>query len=140
MSEETYIAISGGFDPITIGHIRMIQDASAFGKVIVILNSDDWLKRKKGYAFMTFAERKETLEAIRGVHCVLPAQDADDTVCATIHMLKDTIGYFGNGGDRWQSNTPEAALCEKNGIQLLYGLGGLKVQSSSDLVRNVQKN
>lgn len=89
---------------------------------------------------MPFAERKEILDGVRNVHCVLPAQDMDDTVCATINMLKDTIQYFGNGGDRWQSNTPEASLCEKNGIQLLYGLGGFKIQSSSDLVRNVQKN
>lgn len=139
MSEDNFIALSGGFDPITVGHVRMIGDASAFGKVIIILNSDEWLVRKKGYAFIPFAERKELLESTRNVHCVLPAQDADDTVCASINMLKDTIRYFGNGGDRWQSNTPEAEICSKYEIPVIYGLGGYKVQSSSKLVQNVQK-
>lgn len=140
MAEDTFIALSGGFDPIQIGHVRMIRDAAAFGRVIIILNSDEWLKRKKEYCFMPFSERKEILESIHHVHCVLPAQDEDDTVCATINMLKDTIKYFGNGGDRWQRNTPEIEICEKNGIQVLFGLGGHKIQSSSRLVENAQKS
>lgn len=140
MSDETFIALSGGFDPLQIGHIRMIQDAACFGKVIVLLNSDEWLKRKKGYAFMPFAERKEILDNIRHVHCVLPAQDGDETVANSIYMLRDTLSYFGNGGDRWQSSTPEQTICEKYGIQVIYGLGGYKVQSSSELVKNVQKS
>ena len=56
------IAISGGFDPVHVGHLRMMKAASDFGEVIVILNSDDWLERKKGYVFMPFEERKEIIE------------------------------------------------------------------------------
>ena len=61
------IVISGGFDPIHVGHIRMIQAAANYGEVTVVVNSDDWLMRKKGYVFMPFAERCEVLQAIRGV-------------------------------------------------------------------------
>jgi cytidyltransferase-like protein len=59
MVEETYIAVSGGFDPLHVGHLRMINDASKLGKVIVLLNSDKWLKKKKKKVFMPFEQRKE---------------------------------------------------------------------------------
>ena len=61
------IAVSGGFDPVHVGHVRMIQAAAKFGDVIVICNSDAWLKRKKGYSFMPFEERAEILRAFKGV-------------------------------------------------------------------------
>ena len=61
------VMVSGGFDPVHAGHIRMIRDAANFGNVIVIANSDDWLYRKKGFVFMTFAQRAEILNAIKGV-------------------------------------------------------------------------
>lgn len=124
---------------MTVGHLRMITDASAFGKVIVLLNSDEWLTRKKNYVFMPFAERKEILEGTRNIHVVLPALDGDETVCASLSSLRDVIKYFGNGGDRYACNTPELELCEKLEIIPLFGLGGNKVQSSSQLVKNVQK-
>lgn len=140
MAEETFIAVSGGFDFLHDGHVDYIHGAAGFGRVIVLLNSDEWLKRKKGYVVLPFSARKKILEALFFVHRVLPAQDGDDTVSNSIYMLRDTIKYFGNGGDRWQSNTPEQTICEKYGIQVIYGLGGYKVQSSSELVKNVQKS
>lgn len=134
MSDVEYIALSGGFDPVHKGHIRMIADAACFGKVIVLLNSDDWLKRKKGACFMDFEHRKEIVESIRNVYCVLPAQDADDTVCESLKDLGGLIHFFGNGGDRFKHNTPESEICEKNGIRIIYGLGGGKIASSQELV------
>lgn len=131
-----YIAVSGGFDPVHNGHFDMIDDASCFGKVIVLLNSDAWLMRKKGYVFMKFAERKRLIERMNNVYCVLPAIDDDNTVCDSIENLKEIIQYFGNGGDRIKSNTPETELCEKHGIPIIYGLGGNKIASSSELVTN----
>lgn len=140
MAEETFIAISGGFDPCHAGHVRMMFDAASFGKLIVILNTDAWLKRKKDYVFMPWQERREILMHYRFVHGVIEAQDDDDTVCKSLENLKHVITYFGKGGDRTVQNTPEAALCNKLEIPIIYGLGGSKIQSSSDLVRNVQKN
>lgn len=139
MSEKPFIAVSGGFDPLHIGHVRMIDDAAAFGNVIVLLNSDDWLVRKKGRPFMPFAERKEILESIRNVHCVLPALDEDDTVCQSLEAMAHVINYFGNGGDRFSTNTPEADVCAKREIGMIFGLGGGKIQSSSRLVQSVER-
>jgi D-beta-D-heptose 7-phosphate kinase/D-beta-D-heptose 1-phosphate adenosyltransferase len=130
------IAVSGGFDPIHVGHVRMILDAATHGDVIIILNTDAWLMRKKGYTFMNWEERAEILRSIRGVVNVVAAKDDDDTVCKTLRNLKFDIDLdtFANGGDRVTSNTPEMDTCKDLGISLLWNCGGGKVQSSSTLV------
>jgi len=126
------IAISGGFDPVHIGHLKMIEDAAKEGSVIVILNSDAWLEQKKGYVFMPFEERKAILEAFSDVHHVIEVDDSDGTVCAALDQLRPC--YFGNGGDRVSGNVPEVKFCKRYGIGLKWNLGGSKVQSSSELV------
>ena len=131
MSDNT-ILVSGGFDPIHAGHVRMILDCKRYGNVIVALNSDEWLKRKKGYSFMTWEERAEIIRAIRGVVAVEPVDDADGSVCEAIQRLRPT--YFANGGDRKIENTPEVDLCAELGIRLVWNAGGDKIQSSSSLV------
>ena len=133
--ERPTVMVSGGFDPVHAGHIRMIRDAANFGDVIVIANSDNWLFRKKGFVFMTFAQREEILNAIKGVILVDSVDDADGTVCESIRRLEPT--FFANGGDRRKTNTPEVDVCKELGIKLLWGVGGdKKVASSSDLVKD----
>jgi len=128
------VMVSGGFDPVHAGHIRMIRDAAQYGDVIVVTNSDDWLYRKKGFVFMEFSQRVEILNAIKGVILVDSVNDADGTVCEAIRRLKPD--YFANGGDRSKNNTPEQAVCEEIGVKLLWGIGGnKKLNSSSDLVK-----
>ena len=127
------VLVTGGFDPLHVGHLRMIRDAAAFGRVVVGLNSDAWLVRKKGYAFMPWEERREILEAVAGVVIVLPFDDSDGTVCDLLSRLQPH--YFANGGDRVEPNEAEHALCVKIGITELFEVGGHKVQSSSALVR-----
>ena len=130
------VALSGGFDPIHVGHVRMIQAAAEMGDVTVIANSDEWLMRKKGYVFMKYEERQEILNAIKGVYDVVKASDIDDTVCATLLFLRPDI--FANGGDRKEGNIPEYALCEDMGIKMKFGVGGDdKPQSSSWLIEKV---
>jgi D-beta-D-heptose 7-phosphate kinase/D-beta-D-heptose 1-phosphate adenosyltransferase len=131
------VAVSGGFDPVHFGHVRMIQEASQFGDVIVILNSDDWLMRKKGFVFMSWEERAEILSAIKGVAKVVPVDDSDGSVCEALRREKPT--YFANGGDRTNKNTPEMEVCTELGISMLWGVGGGKIQSSSDLVAKIRK-
>ena len=131
------IAVSGGFDPVHVGHVRMIQAAAKFGDVIVICNSDAWLKRKKGYSFMPFEERAEILRAFKGVKDVVEANDDDGSVCETLKVLQPDI--FANGGDRFNTNTPETQTCKKYDIEMLWGVGGGKVQSSSELVENMKQ-
>ena len=126
------ICVSGGFDPVHIGHLRMIQEASQWGSVVVIVNSDDWLMRKKGYIFMPFEERCEILRGFADVYDTAVVNDTDGTVCEALRRLKPT--YFANGGDRRSDNTPEMKVCAAEGIKLLWNMGGGKIQSSSNLV------
>ena len=131
------VMVSGGFDPVHAGHIRMIRHAAKYGDVIVVANSDDWLWRKKGFVFMEYERRVEILNAIKGVILVDSVDDSDGTVCEAITRLKPT--YFANGGDRGKSNTPEQTVCEELGVKLLWGIGGEeKVDSSSDLAKKVR--
>lgn len=131
------VAVSGGFDPLHVGHVRMITAAAELGDVIVIANSDAWLKRKKSYVFMNYKERHEILSAIKGVYRVFEANDDDDTVCTSLLSLKPDI--FVNGGDRKEGNVPEYQLCEDLGIEMKFGVGGSdKPQSSSWLVDKVR--
>ena len=127
------VAVSGGFDPIHIGHVRMIQEASRHGDgLYVVLNSDDWLLRKKGYIFMPFDERAEIIKAISGVMTVIAVDDTDNTVCEALRRVKPA--YFANGGDRTNDNTPEMQVCDELGIEMIWNIGGGKIQSSSELV------
>ena len=127
------IMVSGGFDPPHIGHIRMFQDAAEWGEVIVAINSDDWLMRKKGYVFMPWAERAEIIRELTSVDHVVSFNDNDDTANQAIKVHRPDA--FANGGDRKKKNTPEMDLCDKLGIQMLWGIGGKdKPQSSYWLV------
>ena len=131
------VMVSGGFDPVHAGHIRMIRDAANFGDVIVIANSDDWLYRKKGFVFMSFEQRAEILNAIKGVIVVDSVNDTDGTVCEAIRRHKPD--FFANGGDRRKTNTPEVDVCKELEIKLLWGVGGdKKLASSSDLVKGTR--
>tara|TARA_R110000824_G_scaffold76640_1_gene194077 strand:- start:16069 stop:16521 length:453 start_codon:yes stop_codon:yes gene_type:complete len=133
MSKPT-VLVSGGFDPVHVGHIRMIREAANYGDVIVVANSDDWLYRKKGFVFMPFAKRAEILDAIKGVLYVDSVDDSDETVCEAIERIRPT--YFANGGDRGRTNTPEMRACEEIGVKMLWSIGGdEKVDSSSDLAK-----
>ena len=90
------IALSGGFDPVHIGHVQMIQDACRYGKVIIILNSDDWLRKKKGYSFMPFEERKYILSEMESVYEVESVDDSAGTVCEALDRIRPN--YFGKTG------------------------------------------
>ena len=135
--ERPTIMVSGGFDPVHAGHIRMIRHAAQYGDVIIIANSDDWLYRKKGFVFMDWPRRVEILNAIKGVVLVDSVDDSDGTVCEAIRRHEPT--FFANGGDRGKSNTPEQTVCEEIGVELLWAVGGEeKVDSSSDLAQKVR--
>jgi len=132
---ERVVAVSGGFDPLHVGHVRMIQAAAKLGtRLVVIVNGDEFLVRKKGYAFMQQAERIEILRALRDVDEVVAAVDPDQTVRETLRLVKPHV--FANGGDRREAeDIPEAAVCRELGIEMVFNVGGGKVQSSSDLVQ-----
>lgn len=130
------ILVSGGFDPPHVGHIRMFQDAAKWGDVIVAINSDEWLMRKKGYVFMPWGERAEMIRAMQSVCEVVSFNDNDDTARQAIKIHRPDA--FANGGDRKKENTPEMDLCDELQIQMIWGIGGKdKPQSSSWLVNGI---
>ena len=131
-AEMTVAAVSGGFDPVTPGHIALFRSAAALGNVHVFLNSDDWLIRKKGYYLFSWAERRLLLEAITNIQVVHEVDDADGTVCAALR--KHRPDWFVNGGDRTAENTPEAEVCKELGIAMHFS-GDPKISSSSVVMK-----
>jgi D-beta-D-heptose 7-phosphate kinase/D-beta-D-heptose 1-phosphate adenosyltransferase len=94
--------------------------------------------RKKGYVFMPFEERLVIMASLKGVANAFGVDDSDETVCEALRKLEPDM--FGNGGDRTKENTPEQKVCEELGIEIVFNLGGGKIQSSSDLFTNSIKN
>lgn len=133
------VAVSGGFDPVHYGHVRMFESAKKLGdKLVVILNNDNWLLKKKGFVFMPQRERKEIIEALKYIDKVVltghKENPEDMSVCAELRKIKPNI--FGNGGDRFKHNVPEVAVCQEINCKTVFNLGvGGKVQSSSWLVK-----
>ena len=127
------VAVSGAFDPIHVGHIRYIREAAKLGdRLVVILNSDDFLLKKKGFVFWPFEERREILQSIKGVDEVVAAVDHDQTVRKTLEMVKPDI--FAKGGDGTVSeNIPEAETCRKIGCRLIMNVGGDRVWTDTEL-------
>lgn len=137
------VAVSGGFDPIHIGHVRMFQEAKALGdELIVILNNDNWLRYKKGFVFMPQEERKEIIESIGCVDRVIFTEHEEGTddlsICNDLRKIRPDI--FGNGGDRKDDNIPEYDVCREIACEMVFNVGhGGKVQSSSELVEKAKK-
>ncbi len=138
------VAVSGGFDPVHIGHVELFKEARKLGdKLVVILNNDHWLMQKKGYIFMPQWERKELIEALKPVDKVVftthKANPKDMSVSADLLKLRPDI--FANGGDRTTKNTPEKTACKKIGCKMVYNVGPRgKVQSSSWLLNAFSSN
>ena len=143
---------SGGFDPLHVGHLRCIQDTAKLANdptqfpsaykplVVVVVNCDDFLKAKKGYAFMPLQDRMEIINAIAGVDVVLPwfYTNDDFTVTKAIHKIKPK--WFTKGGDRTDAtNIPEWEICQQVGCEVITGVGGKKIRSSSELVENADR-
>ena len=129
---------SGGFDPLHIGHLRCILATSVMadkdgGYVVIVVNGDGFLKRKKGKAFMPEDERCEIIAGIRGVDAVVKWDDGSQTVIGAIEKLKPD--YFTKGGDRAApEDIPEWDICNEVGCRVLFNVGGGKIQSSSSLI------
>ena len=136
-----YYIVSGGFDPIHEGHIEMIKaSAAASDGVIVLVNSDDWLCRKKGKNFHSMKTRRAILENLKGVIDVLEFDDTDNSACngikkARIKYPNDHL-VFANGGDRKKDNIPEIQVCHECHVELAFGVGGENKANSSSWILN----
>ena len=131
------VVVSGGFDPLHSGHIAYFKSARKLGdKLVVAVNSDDWLTRKKGRPFMPFHERCNIIEELSCVDQVIGFNDDDDTACNAIFQIlstktrSDTV-IFANGGDRTSDNIPEMLYDE---VDFAFGVGGEDKKNSSSWV------
>ena len=135
------VATGGGFDPPHEGHIRLLKDAKKLGDVLVVmLNSDEQLRKKKGATFYpTEAERKAIMESIKYVDRVIIDPGKDVTCEEALKIVKPNI--LAKGGDRVPGSMPEIEVktCEDLGCEIIYNVGGDKIQSSSWLLKRVKE-
>lgn len=138
----TVVLVTGGFDPLHSGHIEFFKSARKLGdKLIVGINSDEWLVRKKGRAFMPFDERASIIKCLDFVDDVIGFVDADDTANNAIFQVLSTHSgkvIFANGGDRTRQNIPEMSFTN---VEFVFGVGGEdKKNSSSELLNDYSSN
>ena len=141
------VLVTGGFDPLHSGHIAYFKAARELGDHLVVgLNSDDWLTRKKGRPFMPMQERAAIVKELECVDEVIAFDDSDNTACAAIMQVLSTKGtswdlIFANGGDRTNTTTPEyETYGDRKDVHFAFGIGGEdKKNSSSWILSNWDK-
>ena len=133
-NKKKVVLVSGGFDPIHIGHLRLFRKAKKLGdKLIVVLNDDEWLKRKKGMVFMNENERSEIISEFKCVDRTYILHSQKGGVSEALEDIKPDI--FANGGDRRnESEIRDADVCKKLGIEMIFNVGGKKHRSSSEML------
>jgi cytidyltransferase-like protein len=134
--QSSIVVVSGGFDPLHSGHLKLFKEARKLGdRLCVIVNSDEWLVRKKGRPFMPFEERADIIEGLQDVDTVYGGGDIDGSVCSTLKQIKKAFtGYkliFCNGGDRTKDNIPEMSV---EGYEFVFGVGGNDKSNSSSWI------
>lgn len=140
MNANKVVVITGGFDPVHRGHIEYIKAAGSLGDLVLVgLNSDQWLARKKGKAFMPWIDRHSVVGNIKGVDGVFAFDDSDGSAKDAIKIVRSQYPLsniiFANGGDRNSSNIPEMDVGDKN-ITFVFGVGGEDKKNSSSWILN----
>jgi cytidyltransferase-like protein len=132
------VLITGGFDPLHSGHIAYFKAAKKLGDLLIVgVNSDEWLARKKGAPFMPYRERSEIVRNIVGVDVVIDFDDSDGSARHAIRMVRQSYPgnpiIFANGGDRTQTNIPEMDIIDNN-LEFAFGVGGEDKKNSSSWI------
>jgi cytidyltransferase-like protein len=135
---KTIVLVTGGFDPVHSGHIAYLEAARQLGDILVVgVNSDAWLERKKGRAFMPLKERTTILHSLRGVDFVIDFDDQDGSARRAIQMTRQSYPQdhiiFANGGDRTDANIPEMDVVDAN-LEFRFGVGGEHKRNSSSWI------
>ena len=138
MYNKTIVLVTGGFDPIHGGHIDYFNAAKQLGDILIVgVNSNTWLERKKGQYFMHITERVQIIENLRMVDSCILFNDDDNSAVEAIKNVKALYPncriIFANGGDRTKDNIPEMVFDD---VEFVFGVGGTdKKNSSSDILR-----
>jgi cytidyltransferase-like protein len=135
---KTIVLVTGGFDPLHSGHIAYFEAAKALGDMLIVgLNSDEWLQRKKGRSFMHIYERQKIVSSLRVVDQVVCYPDADgsskNAITGVRAMYPDARIIFANGGDRTKENIPEMDVVDNN-LEFVFGVGGEDKKNSSSWI------
>ena len=135
---KTIVLVTGGFDPLHSGHIAYFRAAKQLGDTLVVgVNSDAWLVRKKGRAFMPWDERMTIVKNIKDVDFVLEFNDDDGSAKSAIKLARQTWSdhkiVFANGGDRTDTNIPEMEFEDRN-LEFAFGVGGFNKANSSSWI------
>ena len=141
------VLASGGFDPLHSGHLSYLSAARQLGdKLIVGVNSDNWLARKKGRALMPIDERVAIIGALKYVDMAMPLVNLDDDDTAitfiktVLNMNPNCEVIFANGGDRTKDNIPEMSIIDPR-LSFAFGVGGTdKMNSSSTILEDWQQH
>lgn len=139
-SDASIVIVSGYFNPLHIGHLRMMEAARELGdRLFVIVNNDKQQLLKKGHIILPLHDRLEIVQALRIVDEAVPAEDEDATVKRTLTRLRQRFPHakmiFGNGGDRTDEKVvAETAVCESLSIELIFGVGGTEKADSSSRI------
>lgn len=134
----TIVLVTGGFDPIHSGHIKYFEEAKKLGDHLIVgLNSDEWLTRKKGRPFMKWEDRLAVVKNLRGVDWTIRFDDSDNTAKDAIQKVRSKYPnnkiIFANGGDRTSSNIPEMDIVDDN-LEFVFGIGGEDKKNSSSWI------
>jgi cytidyltransferase-like protein len=130
------VIVTGGFDPIHSGHIALLKEAKKLGHALAVgLNSDEWLRRKKGHEFMPWSERSTIIENLKMVDIVFSFDDSDGSAIDAIKRVKEVYPddelIFANGGDRTKDNIPEMVFED---VEFVFGVGGEDKKNSSSWI------
>lgn len=132
------VLITGGFDPVHSGHIEYVNKARNLGDILIVgVNSDEWLTRKKGKPFMPYREREYIMRHIHGVDDVIAFDDSDNSASDAIRKVRalypDEKIIFANGGDRTKENIPEMQ-CGVDNVEFVFSVGGSDKRNSSSWI------
>lgn len=139
------VIATGGFDPIHSGHINYLYAAAKLGDLLVVgVNSDKWLRRKKGKEFLSLYERSLIVQSLKPVHLCFAFNDDDGSAKDAIYHVRSYYPeaklIFANGGDRTKRNIPEMDIVDEN-LEFVFGVGGEnKTNSSSWILKNWTTN
>lgn len=130
------VLCTGGYDPVHSGHIAYLKAARTLGDMLIVgLNSDEWLARKKGRAFMPWVERNVIVSNLDPVDATIIFDDTDGSAIDAIRKVKELYPsdhiIFANGGDRTQSNIPEMVFDD---VEFVFGVGGEDKKNSSSWI------